>query len=48
VSGPFQGFAHVFDGLDEKGRVKAILSMFGRMTPTKYDTDEVAEFSEVE
>jgi transcription antitermination factor NusG len=46
VQGPFQTLSHTFLGLDEKGKVRALMNLFGRSTPTTYHPEQVAEFSD--
>jgi transcription antitermination factor NusG len=46
VQGPFQTLSHTFLGLDEKGKVRALMNLFGRSTPTTYHPEQVAEFAD--
>jgi len=44
VSGPFDGFAGVIDEVNlEKGKVRVLVSMFGRDTPLELDFEQVEE-----
>ncbi|MBX5476401.1 MAG: transcription termination/antitermination protein NusG [Clostridia bacterium] len=41
-SGPFDGFIGVIDGIDvERGKVRVLVSMFGRETPVELDFTQV-------
>ncbi|MCL5045309.1 MAG: transcription termination/antitermination protein NusG [Actinobacteria bacterium] len=44
VAGPFNGFVGVVDEIDpERGKLKVLVSMFGRETPVELDFGQVSE-----
>lgn len=41
VDGPFRGFSATFDGLDSKGRLSVVMSIFGRLQPLPLTAEQI-------
>lgn len=41
VDGPFRGFSATFDGLDSRGRLSVVMSIFGRLQPLPLTVEQI-------
>lgn len=41
VDGPFRGFTATFDGLDSRGRLSVVMSIFGRLQPLPLTAEQI-------